>query len=159
MQRAGRKRAAVIAALALLSACGAGGQGKEKAGEAEAASAQSARDRIMAMDPTAAADFLVDQVRNGAGGPRPCEFVYEFADLGDVPEGEAAGVHRAHVGARAFTLQCGVPGGRGARRYVVYLPRAQPDAVIAPCAEDACAAGFLGADDPAPLVPAEDFTK
>ncbi|MBI1186596.1 MAG: hypothetical protein GC206_04580 [Alphaproteobacteria bacterium] len=148
----------MIAMTVALGACGVGEQEKAKA-EDEKAAAQSARDRILAMDPTAAADFLVDQVRNGPGGPRACDFVYEFADLGDVPAGEAAGVHRAHVGARAFTLQCGAPGASGARRYVVYLPRARGDAVIAPCAEAACASGFLAAGDAAPAIPPEDFEK
>lgn len=158
MRRVGSQLAAIAAAVAL-GGCGAGGPGKAKETEGKASPPQSARARVMAMDPAAAAEFLVDQVRNGPGGPRQCAFVYEFADLGDVPEGDAAGPHRAHVGARAFTLQCGAPGARGARRYVVYMPRVGTEAVVAPCAAPECAAGFLGPEDSSPAVPAEDFDK
>jgi len=147
--------ALAFAALSAAASCGGGGPAKAK--EADAAS-QNARARVMAMDPTAMAGFLIDQVRNGEGGPRSCEFVFEIAEMGDVPDG-AEGPHQNHIGARAYTLQCGEPGARGAQRYLVYLPRDRVEATVAPCASGACDAGFLSAEDAAPGVPPADMEK
>lgn len=136
-----RRWMSAAAAACLVFALGACSQGEEAPDAAvETASAPTnARDQLAALDDAAKAQRVIELVRTGPGGPRPCELVSRVEEMGVVPADIVENSpHRAHIGASTWAVHCmqredGALKTDGSNQWVVYFPADSLEPIVSSC--------------------------
>jgi hypothetical protein len=129
------RKAMLLAALLATAACG-----QANKAEAPPAAPQGLMEQAAAMDPAQASVLAWQQLSAKTDLDPPCVAVRNVADKGMVPaDVDPASIYAPYVGARVFSVQCGVQlttvRARPSDRWLVVMKPGAPAAEIVNCAD------------------------